>query len=92
MKIPFPAAAGADTGGHPPKRLNTGEETNMTRSNDTKEAVKRRDFLKLAGTAAPAALVAVTAGTDTAEAAAPQPTNGLQDNAHTRTYYQLARF
>ncbi|HAV08759.1 MAG TPA: twin-arginine translocation pathway signal protein, partial [Rhodobacteraceae bacterium] len=44
------------------------------------------------GTAAPAALVAVTAGTDTAEAAAPQPTNGLQDNAHTRTYYQLARF
>ncbi|NBR90657.1 MAG: twin-arginine translocation pathway signal protein, partial [Rhodobacteraceae bacterium] len=27
-----------------------------------------------------------------AEAAAPSAGNGIQDNAHTRTYYQLARF
>ncbi len=58
----------------------------------SKEAVGRRDFLKLAGSAAPAAVVAMAAGTQEAEAAAPAAGNGLQDNAHTRTYYQLARF
>lgn len=68
----------------------------MTRSkNDqgTKDGVGRRDFLKLAGTAAPAAVVAATVGTE-AEAAAGDAAakGGLQDNAHTRTYYQLARF
>lgn len=55
----------------------------------------RRDFLKLAGTAAPAA-VAVAMTADQAEAA-PQVRLSergdacMQDTDHTRTYYDLAR-
>ncbi|MBP0484752.1 twin-arginine translocation signal domain-containing protein [Sagittula salina] len=58
-----------------------------------KEA-SRRDFLKLAGSAAPAAAVAVaTAGTE-AEAAQPVDlaSDTMQDTAHTRAYYAAARF
>ncbi|MGR3369662.1 MAG: twin-arginine translocation signal domain-containing protein [Sagittula sp.] len=57
-----------------------------------KEA-SRRDFLKLAGTAAPAAAVAVaTAGTQ-AEAAEPDlSSNRMQDTVHTRAYFDTARF
>ena len=53
----------------------------------------RRDFLKLAGTAAPAA-VAATALSGTEAAAAEQPTGEtrLQDTAHTRAYLDSARF
>ena len=53
----------------------------------------RRDFLKLAGTAAPAAAVAVaTTGTE-AEAAAPDlGRETMQDTLHTRAYYASARF
>ncbi|GAA4219590.1 twin-arginine translocation signal domain-containing protein [Sagittula sp. NFXS13] len=53
----------------------------------------RRDFLKLAGTAAPAAAVAVaTSGTE-AQAAEPDlSSNTMQDTAHTRAYYASARF
>ncbi len=67
----------------------------MKRSKDTssaKDAVGRRDFLKLASTAAPAAIVAATAGTGAEAAQTAATPDGLQDNAHTRTYYQLARF
>ena len=57
-----------------------------------KEAT-RRDFLKLAGTTAPLAAVAVAAGTDTAQAAAPDLTlERMQDTAHTRAYFDSARF
>lgn len=53
----------------------------------------RRDFLKLAGTTAPAAAVALAAGTTTAEA---QPVDlaseTMQDTAHTRAYLDSARF
>ena len=59
------------------------------------EAKSRRDFLKLAGSAAPAAAVAVaTAGTGSgAEAATPDPSSDkMQDTAHTRAYYASARF
>ena len=57
-----------------------------------KEAT-RRGFLKLAGTTAPIAAVAVAAGTDTAEASAPDPTlERMQDTAHTRAYLESARF
>lgn len=56
-----------------------------------KEA-SRRDFLKLAGTAAPVAAVAMAAGT-TAEAAEPDLTSEIiQDTVHTRAYYKSARF
>ena len=57
------------------------------------EGASRRDFLKLAGTAAPAAAVAVaTAGTQ-AEAAEPDlSSDKMQDTAHTRAYLASARF
>ncbi|MCV3273098.1 twin-arginine translocation signal domain-containing protein [Roseobacter sinensis] len=62
----------------------------------TKEAqgeTNRRDFLKLAGTAAPAAAVAVAAGGRTAEAAEVDPNSDkMQDTAHTRAYLESARF
>ena len=57
-----------------------------------KEGANRRDFLKLAGTAAPAAAVAMASGT-TAEAAEPDlSSEKMQDTVHTRTYYDTARF
>lgn len=53
----------------------------------------RRDFLKLAGTAAPAAAIAVAAGSGTAQAAEVDPTSDkMQDTAHTRAYLDSARF
>jgi hypothetical protein len=59
---------------------------------ETKGA-SRRDFLKLAGTAAPAAAVAVAASGSSAEA---QPvdlqSDKMQDTAHTRAYLDSARF
>ena len=56
------------------------------------EGASRRDFLKIAGTAAPAAALAAAAGKP-AEAAAPDPTSDrMQDTAHTRAYYASARF
>jgi hypothetical protein len=60
----------------------------------TKETkATRRDFLILAGTTAPLAAVAVAAGTDTAEAAQPDLTlERMQDTAHTRAFYETARF
>jgi hypothetical protein len=57
-----------------------------------KEA-SRRDFLKLAGTAAPAAAVAVTTAGTQAEAAEPDlSSNRMQDTVHTRAYFDAARF
>lgn len=53
----------------------------------------RRDFLKLAGTAAPAAAVAVAAGSGTADAAEVDATSDkMQDTAHTRAYLASTRF
>jgi len=53
----------------------------------------RRDFLKLAGTAAPAAAVAVASGGTAAEAAQPDLSREtMQDTAHTRAYFDSARF
>jgi hypothetical protein len=57
------------------------------------EGTSRRDFLKLAGTSAPAAAVAIAAGTTTAEAQPVDPTSEkMQDTAHTRAYLDSARF
>ena len=56
------------------------------------DGATRRDFLKLAGTTAPIAAVAVASGT-TAEAAAPDLTSEkMQDTAHTRAYIESAKF
>lgn len=59
----------------------------------TEEGASRRDFLKLAGTAAPAAVALAAASGTAAEAATPDPTsNKMQDTAHTRAYLDSARF
>ncbi len=53
----------------------------------------RRAFLKLAGTAAPAAVAAAAVTGDEAEAAQPDlSSDRMQDTAHTRAYYDSARF
>ena len=52
----------------------------------------RRDFLKLAGTAAPAVAVATVAGTDTAEAVEPQGSGSLPKTEHVRKYLESTRF
>lgn len=53
----------------------------------------RRDFLKLAGTTAPVAAVALAAGGTQAEAAEPDLSlEKMQDTAHTRAYFESAKF
>ncbi|WP_305987774.1 twin-arginine translocation pathway signal protein [Roseibium sp. MMSF_3544] len=52
----------------------------------------RRDFLKLAALSAPVAVAATTVA-GTAEAAEVDPTSEkMQDTAHTRAYFDSARF
>ena len=61
----------------------------MTKKTDD---TSRRDFLKLAGTAAPAVAVATVAGSN-ADAAEPDlSSDKMQDTAHTRAYLDSARF
>ncbi len=58
----------------------------------TKDGASRRDFLKLAGTAAPAAAALAVTST-AAEAEEVDPTSErMQDTAHTRAYFDSARF
>ncbi len=62
----------------------------MTKKTD--DGTSRRDFLKLAATGAPVAAVATVTG-GTAEAAEPDLTSDkMQDTAHTRAYFDSARF
>lgn len=62
----------------------------MTKKTD---GTNRRDFLKLAGTTAPVAAVALAAGTTEAEAKPVDLTSEMmQDTAHTRAYLDSARF
>jgi hypothetical protein len=76
-------------GGTPPEQ----DERENDMSNTNEGGTNRRDFLKLAGTAAPAAAVAIAAGGTTAEAAEPDlASNKMQDTAHTRAYLKSARF
>ena len=57
------------------------------------DGATRRDFLKLAGTTAPIAAVAVASGTSDAEAAEPDlSSDKMQDTAHTRAYFASANF
>ena len=59
----------------------------------TKEDVAtRRDFLKLAGTAAPAAVAAPSLSGEAEAAERPTDETRIQDTAHTRAYLDSARF
>ena len=62
-------------------------------SKTSEDGTTRRNFLKIAGTAAPAAFVAVSSGTS-AVAASPADlaSNKMQDTAHTRAYLDSVRF
>jgi len=52
----------------------------------------RRNFLKMASVAAPAVVVAVTGEAVIAETLDQNEDKGLQDTAHTRAYFETARF
>jgi len=58
---------------------------------DEKATASRRDFLRLAGLAAPAAAVTVVTGTP-AEAAVPTAADGYRETEHVRKFYETARF
>ncbi|WP_319823978.1 twin-arginine translocation pathway signal protein [Thalassovita sp.] len=63
----------------------------MTKKTDGEKS--RRDFLKLAGTSAPLAAIAVATSGTSAEAAEPDlSSDKMQDTVHTRAYYSSARF
>ncbi|MGJ8624269.1 MAG: twin-arginine translocation pathway signal protein [Yoonia sp.] len=61
---------------------------------DKNEGKSRRDFLKLAGTAAPAAAMAAAAVGATQAAADPVDLSSqtMQDTEHTRAYLESTRF
>ncbi len=62
-------------------------------SEGPKAEQSRRDFLKLAGTTAPAAAAAVAlSGTQAKADDVEAETGRMQDTAHTRAYYDSARF
>jgi hypothetical protein len=63
----------------------------MTRKPE--DGSSRRDFLKLAASGAPVVAVAATVTGGKAEAAEPDlASERMQDTAHTRAYYDSARF
>jgi len=59
---------------------------------EKKDGASRRDFLKLATTAAPLAAVAAATGTQVEAAEPDLSLEKMQDTAHTRAYYASARF
>lgn len=60
---------------------------------DAKTGTNRRDFLKLAGTSAPAAVAALAVGADQAEAVElADDGEGLRTTEHTQKYLDSARF
>ena len=64
----------------------------MEKKND-RDKSSRRDFLKLASVSAPAAAAAVAlSGTEAIAAETEGTGSGLQDTAHTRAYFESARF
>lgn len=57
------------------------------------DGASRRDFLKLATTSAPLAAAAVVVSGTGAQAAEPDlSSDKMQDTAHTRAYFDSARF
>lgn len=61
-------------------------------SKKREDGASRRDFLKLAGTAAPAAVAAAALSADAEAAELPADDDRMQDTAHTRAYFDSARF
>lgn len=59
---------------------------------EKKSGESRRDFLKLAGTAAPAVAVAAVAAPGGAEAAETHAGEGLRKTPHVEAYLKSARF
>lgn len=59
---------------------------------DDKKKSSRRDFLKLAGTTAPAAVAALAMSADEVEAAEPVKASGLRKTDHVKKYLETARF
>lgn len=59
---------------------------------DKKEGASRRDFLKLAGTATPAAVAVMAGGAAQAAAEPDLSSETMQDTAHTRAYLESTRF
>lgn len=57
-----------------------------------KEGASRRDFLKLAGTSAPAAVAAMAVSTEAASAEEVQEAAGLRKTEHVSKYLASARF
>jgi hypothetical protein len=64
----------------------------MTDKKDDVGRNGRRDFLKLASIAAPAAAVALTGEAAVADELDQHAGEGLRDTAHTRAYLESARF
>jgi len=65
----------------------------MASQKDQDQVTSRRSFLKMAGATAPAAVAAVAASGGAAEASVDEQTkDGVQDTAHTRAYFDSARF
>ena len=57
------------------------------------DTTSRRDFLKMASVTAPAAVAAVAlTGTEAEAEALEQEGSGVRDTAHTRAYFESARF
>lgn len=59
---------------------------------EKKEGATRRDFLKLAGATAPAAVAAVSAGAAEADEADTATASGYRLTPHIEKYLELARF
>ena len=57
-----------------------------------KDGASRRDFLKLAGTSAPAAVAAIAVGTTEAAAEEAVEGSGLRKTEHVKKYLASARF
>lgn len=65
----------------------------MGSKTDLDQTSSRRSFLKMAGATAPAAIAAVAVSGGAVEASVEDQTNnGVQDTAHTRAYFDSARF
>ena len=65
----------------------------MGSNKDQDQTTSRRGFLKMASVSAPAAIVAVAASGGAAEASDTDvKTSGVQDTAHTRAYFDSAKF
>ena len=57
-----------------------------------KDGASRRDFLKMAGTSAPAVVAAIAVGTDEASAEELKQGSGLRKTEHVKQYLASARF